>query len=128
MQDKRKSQRFPLVLDAKFSSRDIVGAEHECRVVDVCDEGLAAMLCLSDAPDMSRDHHLRINIQNSSVNFVVRLQWVKKLELHQDYNFLAGFRFVSFKPEEKEAILQLGRRHFCSARQDHQHDSPAPQK
>ncbi len=115
MNEKRRYKRYPVYFDASYQDSDGTAAL-ECKVIEVSREGMR--LRVYKALPFSSVIVLSITVPGRSDPFTVEaeVKWSREFYDEERQAFLAGVEFTVIQEDERESILELGRKALTESR------------
>lgn len=106
MEERRKFQRFPTKLDARY----VINGQDEwkdCKVIEISREGTRIELRIMEKINLGSRIRLEIDVPTRTdiVTSTVVLLWIQELDERIEYKFLAGGKIESISPADKWSLL-----------------------
>ena len=106
MKDRRKSERFPVELNAIYA--DEQNNRGKCKVIEISREGTKIALHLGKKIDAGTILQIEIEVpaRTSPVSGLFSVVCIKELEEKKEFNFVAGGTLIILKPGDTNTLLR----------------------
>jgi hypothetical protein len=115
MKERRKFQRFPMVLSAHYAIGNNKGKA--CKITNVSREGTGIMLNEREGIDTTSYIQLDIDVpsKTGSVPALVTLAWIKEQPKDEETAFMAGCQLKKIENEDKWTLLDYAYDDWCKS-------------
>ena len=109
MENKRKYNRFPLNLKARYLQEDDHQEWKECSVVDISREGVGIEVYLRERISINSILHLEIIAPEKEklIKASGFLMWIKEFKGNSKFNFIAGMELTKIDSDDKWTLLDF---------------------
>jgi c-di-GMP-binding flagellar brake protein YcgR len=105
--DKRQFRRIPVNFDANYISNNACNGNS--KIIDISPDGMAIYMHAPSKITKNTALSLLINIPQTTdaIQASVNLKWVRELTTTNNYNFIAGCKFINIDAEIKRSLLEF---------------------